>query len=158
MKHGTRSAYAHQGCRCAPCTEAARVYESGRRVTWAEGARSVIPLKQLRRDVQEEDEVDDGLEADVDAERPKTRAECPESRPCPWLACRYHLGLEVTPRGSLRPPLPGWEERETCALDVAARPVEPTLEEVGGLLGITKERVRQIEMQALLKLHQEDCE
>ena len=36
-------------------------------------------------------------------ERPTTRAECRNGpRPCPWIGCRYHLLIEVTPSGSLQ--------------------------------------------------------
>ncbi|MFY3742456.1 sigma factor-like helix-turn-helix DNA-binding protein [Anaeromyxobacter sp. Red801] len=42
---------------------------------------------------------------------------------------------------------------ETCALDVADRgPL--TLDEVGKILGVTRERVRQIEVAALEKLQE----
>jgi hypothetical protein len=40
---------------------------------------------------------------------------------------------------------------DTCTLDVADRG-EHTLEEIGQLLGVTRERVRQIELAALFKL------
>jgi DNA-directed RNA polymerase sigma subunit (sigma70/sigma32) len=41
-----------------------------------------------------------------------------------------------------------WELPETCALDVADRG-GVTLEEVGGWLNLTRERVRQLEVHAL---------
>jgi len=49
------------------------------------------------------------------------------------------------------PNLEVWELKETCALDVAARRGK-TLEEVGELANCTRERARQIELGALLKL------
>ena len=44
-----------------------------------------------------------------------------------------------------------WELRETCALDVAERG-GLTLEEVGEILNLTRERIRQVEAAGLKKL------
>lgn len=87
--------------------------------------------------------------------RPVTRGDCIDGeRPCPFLACRHHLALDIHPqRGSItinKPDVPIEEMVETCALDVADRgPV--TLEEIGEIMNITRERVRQIEERALAK-------
>lgn len=85
-------------------------------------------------------------------DRPQTRAECVDGhRPCPFVSCT-HLYLDVTPEtGSLKlnfPDLEVDELAETCALDVADRGPH-TLEDVGDLLNITRERARQIEAIAL---------
>jgi len=92
----------------------------------------------------------------VDVPRPKTRAECrEEARPCPWVACKFHLYLDVNPEtGSIKinfPDLEVWEMNETCALDVADRG-GITLEEVGEIMNLTRERVRQVETAGLGKL------
>ena len=92
----------------------------------------------------------------ADPPRPTSRGECRgQERPCPWIACRYHLYLDVSPRtGSLRlnfPDLEVWELEETCALDVAERG-GTTLDSVGRLLDLTRERVRQLEQLALVRL------
>jgi hypothetical protein len=83
---------------------------------------------------------------------PRTRGECLDGpRPCPFVHCRYHLAsteLSVSRRLKVRHIPCGMD---TCALDVADRG-EHTLEEIGQLLGITRERVRQIELAALFKL------
>ncbi len=83
--------------------------------------------------------------------RPRTRADCADGpRPCPWVSCRHHLYLEVDGRGHVRLAFPDkepWELRETCALDVAERG-EHTLEYVGRLLNLTRERIRQLEERA----------
>lgn len=86
-------------------------------------------------------------------ERPHTRSECAGGpRPCPWVSCRYHLYLDVSPRsGSLKlnfPDLEVWELEESCALDVADRG-QAGSEEIGSLLNLTRERARQLEEEAL---------
>ena len=91
-----------------------------------------------------------------DAERPKTRAECAEgARPCPWVACKHHLYLDINPRtGSIKlnfPDLEPWELAHTCALDVAEHGSK-TLEEIGEITNLTRERVRQVEVRGLLAL------
>jgi hypothetical protein len=84
---------------------------------------------------------------------PTTRAEClTMERPCPYVSCQHHLYLDVNPSsGSIKlnfPDLEPWELRETCALDVADRG-ECMLEEVGEIMNLTRERVRQLELRAL---------
>tara|TARA_B100001093_G_scaffold20855_1_gene18647 strand:- start:422 stop:688 length:267 start_codon:yes stop_codon:yes gene_type:complete len=65
------------------------------------------------------------------------------------------LYLDVNPdTGSIKlnfPDLEVWEMRETCALDVADRG-GITLEEVGEILNLTRERIRQVEVKGLQKL------
>ena len=90
------------------------------------------------------------------AQRPRTRADCADAlRPCPWYSCKHHLALDVDPntgRIDLRAdPEHLAELRDTCALDVADRG-GVTLEVVGELLGVTRERVRQLEDKALARL------
>jgi hypothetical protein len=92
----------------------------------------------------------------VDIPRPTTREECRgEARPCPWVACKHHLYLDVNPEtGSIKinfPDLEPWELQHTCALDVAERG-GITLEEVGEIMNLTRERIRQVEVRGLLKL------
>jgi hypothetical protein len=91
----------------------------------------------------------------VDIERPKTRADCGEQRPCPWVACKHHLYLDINPEtGSIKinfPDLEPWELRDTCALDVAERGGS-TLDQVGEVTNLTRERIRQLEVRGLLKL------
>jgi hypothetical protein len=92
----------------------------------------------------------------VDIPRPTSRAECSEDiRPCPWVACKHHLYLDINPEtGSIKinfPELEPWELKHTCALDVAERG-GITLEEVGEIMNLTRERIRQVEVRGLLKL------
>ena len=88
--------------------------------------------------------------------RPTTRAECVDmERPCPFVSCKYHLYIDVHPiRGSIKLNFPDadvWEMTETCSLDIADRG-GITLEEVGEIMNLTRERVRQVETTGLSKL------
>ena len=110
----------------------------------------------LRRLTREETEQAQSIIESLDHLRPKERGDCRESsRPCPWISCQYHLYLDVNPQtGSIKlnfPDLEVWEMQETCALDVADRG-GITLEEVGALLNLTRERIRQVELSGLQKL------
>ena len=95
--------------------------------------------------------------ADVpDYARPKNRSECKNGpRPCLYVSCKHHLYLDVNPEtGSIKLNFPDqevWELEETCALDVAERG-GITLEEVGEILNLTRERIRQLEVTALEKM------
>ena len=89
-------------------------------------------------------------------DRPATRLACKSgTRPCPYVSCKYHLYLDVNPEtGSIKlnfPHLEVWEMQETCALDVAERG-GITLEEVGEIMNLTRERIRQVEVRGLVKL------
>ncbi len=91
-------------------------------------------------------------------QKPKNRSECLKlKRPCLFVSCKYHLFLDVNPETkSIKFNFPGkevWELRETCALDVADKG-GVTLEEVGTIMNLTRERIRQVEMRALQKLRQ----
>ena len=88
--------------------------------------------------------------------RPKSRSECVDmERPCPFVSCKYHLYIDVHPvRGSIKvnfTDMDVWEMTETCALDIADRG-GITLEEVGEIMNLTRERVRQVETAGLSKL------
>lgn len=87
---------------------------------------------------------------------PTTRGECADmERPCPYVSCRYHLYLDVHPRtGSIKINFPDREPDElehSCALDVADEGGR-TLVEVGDIVNVTRERLRQIEEGALRRL------
>lgn len=91
-----------------------------------------------------------------DVARPTTRADCQGGeRPCPFVSCQHHLYLDVSARtGAIKlnfPDLEVWEMNETCALDVADRG-GTTLEEVGAIMNLTRERIRQVEVKGLAKL------
>ena len=93
---------------------------------------------------------------DIEATRPRSRADCANGpRPCMFIACKHHLYLDVNPTtGSIKLNFPDrevWELDETCALDVADRG-GITLEEVGTIMNLTRERIRQVETRGLAKL------
>ena len=115
--------------------------------------RRTIPAGRLRRA-----EMAAGLQlvAPDGERRPATREECAEiQRPCPFVSCKHHLYLDVNPEtGSIKlnfPDLEPGEMKESCSLDVADQG-GLTLEEVGSILNLTRERMRQIEVRGLLKL------
>jgi hypothetical protein len=92
----------------------------------------------------------------TEADHPRTRRDCYKmARPCYFVSCRHHLYLDVNPEtGSIKFNFPGkevWELEETCGLDVAERG-GITLEEVGRIMNLTRERVRQLEILALERL------
>jgi hypothetical protein len=91
-----------------------------------------------------------------DIERPVVRADCANgARPCPFVSCKHHLYLDVSARtGAIKlnfPDLEVWEMTETCALDIADRG-GTTLEEVGAIMNLTRERIRQVEVKGLAKM------
>ena len=94
-----------------------------------------------------------------DVERPMTRESCASMpRPCPFVSCSHHLYLDVNPEtGAIKlnfPHLEVWEMAETCSLDVADSG-GITLEEVGAILNLTRERIRQVEVRGLAKIKDE---
>lgn len=88
--------------------------------------------------------------------RPATRGECQGAeRPCPFVSCKHHLYLDVQPStGSIVfnfPDLDPDELAETCSLDIADKG-GANLEEVGAMMNVTRERIRQLEAKALAKM------
>jgi len=88
--------------------------------------------------------------------RPETRADCSRvPRPCPYVGCQYNLYLDVLRSGSLKYNFPHLEPSQmvvSCVLDMAEDECGCTLEAVGSVMNLTRERVRQIEARALMKL------
>lgn len=92
--------------------------------------------------------------------RPRTFEECDsvglgDLFPCPFVSCKHHLYLDVNERtGSIKFNFPGREVDElpaTCALRVAEEG-GLTLDGVADVIGVVRERIRQIEDRALLKM------
>jgi hypothetical protein len=95
---------------------------------------------------------------EIERTRPRSRADCATGpRPCLFIACKHHLYLDVNPAtGSIKLNFPDkevWELEHTCALDVADRG-GITLEEVGSIMNLTRERIRQVETRGLAKLRE----
>ena len=110
----------------------------------------------MRRLTREEMRQGAALAQYMDYRRPVRRSECAgKARPCPYVSCKHHLYLDVNPEtGSIKlnfPHLELWQMAETCALDVAERG-GITLEEVGEIMNLTRERIRQVEVRGLVKL------
>ena len=121
--------------------------------------KRTIARKNITREVLARESIvlDDGLVF----ERPCRRGDCFDMnglRPCPFVGCKHHLYLDVNPStGSITlnfPHLEPWQMTRSCALDEADRG-GLTLEEVGELTNLTRERIRQIELKALFQLKQQ---
>jgi hypothetical protein len=118
-------------------------------------SKTIAP-KRLTRDERRLSEL---LVYPTDVDRPGTRNGCSQmSRPCPFVSCSHHLYLDVNPEtGAIKlnfPHLEVWEMAETCSLDVADRG-GITLEEVGAILNLTRERIRQVEVRGLSKIKED---
>jgi hypothetical protein len=115
-------------------------------------ARTISVKRMTKREL----EIGRLLYPEDDYEKPSTRADCVDGpRPCPYVSCKHHLYLDVSARtGAIKlnfPDLEVWDMNETCALDIADRG-GTTLEEVGAIMNLTRERIRQVEVKALAKL------
>ena len=117
---------------------------------------STLSTRQLRRERPRTGQSRGDLLAIVDDARPQTRADCRGGcRPCLYVSCRFHLYLDVNEStGAIKlnfPHLEPWELSESCALDIAERG-GLSLEELGALLNVTRERARQLEQSGLSKI------
>lgn len=111
----------------------------------------------MKRETKQNRELQRAIYGEADEIRiPATRGDCASvPRPCPYVACPYHLYLDVNPKtGAIKlnyPDLEVWELSQSCVLDIADRG-NVTLEETGAHMNITRERVRQIEEKAIRKV------
>lgn len=137
-----------------------RVVELGR--ARAEGRQPLVSARTVsmsRLSKREVERTRTALALVPEYARPATRAECVQGehaeRPCPFVSCKHHLFLDVSDRtGSIKlnfPDLEVWELTESCSLDVADRG-GVTLEDVGQIMNITRERVRQLEVRGVARL------
>jgi hypothetical protein len=115
-------------------------------------ARTISVKRMTKREI----EFGRLLYPEVDYWKPSVREECVGGpRPCPFVSCKHHLFIDVSPKtGAIKlnfPDLEVWDLKESCALDVADRG-GTTLEDVGAIMNLTRERIRQVEVKALAKL------
>lgn len=115
-------------------------------------ARTISVKRMTKREL----EIGRLLYPETDYWKPRTRGECKGGpRPCPFISCKHHLYVDVSPRtGAIKlnfPDLEVWELTESCALDIADHG-GTTLEDVGAIMNLTRERIRQVEVKALAKL------
>jgi hypothetical protein len=115
-------------------------------------ARTISVKRMTKREL----EIGRLLYPEDDHNKPRQRSACAEgARPCPYVSCKHHLYVDVSPRtGAIKlnfPDLEVWEMGDSCALDVADRG-GTTLEDVGAIMNLTRERIRQVEVKALAKL------
>jgi hypothetical protein len=140
--------------KAAPNTSATAVTREQRRSRRKREIRArTISVKRMTK---RELEIGRMLYPETDYFKPHTRVECVDgARPCPYVSCQHHLYLDVSARtGAIKlnfPDLEVWDMNETCALDVADRG-GTTLEDVGAIMNLTRERIRQVEVKALAKL------
>lgn len=126
--------------------------------------KRTLSMKRLSRAEREELRSLSLGVSELFSQRPRIRGECQGGeRPCPWVSCKYHLYLDINPKtGSIKLNWRGepWEMPQTCALDVAERAVginyagthQTTLTQISTLIGLARERARQIEAESLAKL------
>ena len=115
-------------------------------------ARTISVKRMTKREL----EMGRLLYPETDYAKPATRAECAEGpRPCPYVSCKYHLYLDVQHRtGAIKLNFPDIEVEqmnESCSLDIADRG-GTTLEEVGAIMNLTRERIRQLEVRSMAKV------
>lgn len=123
-----------------------------------QGRGRTVSRKALRKQLKLQRRMYGPLEPAVTVARPRCRADCIDGpRPCPWVGCKWNLYLDVSEHGSLQLNFPELEVDQVpnnCALDLADRG-GITLEQVGDVMNVTRERVRQIETLALRRLEHE---
>ena len=145
--------------------------ETKEEVVWTDGEGAeprrrskTMSRKEMARDLRrrrlagELDPEEQELLAEIEKNRPRTRADCVNGpRPCQFVSCKHNLYLDVNPEtGSIKLNFPDkeiWELEHTCALDVAEKG-GITLEEVGAIMNLTRERIRQVETRGLMKLRE----
>jgi len=88
---------------------------------------------------------------------PVVRSDCPKHRPCPYVTCRYNLYLDIRASGNITfnfSDMPIEMVRHSCSLDIAnEHELGLPLGKIGEIMNLTRERVRQIELEATEKIN-----
>lgn len=105
-----------------------------------------MPIKKMTRKYLKKNAV----EYPEGVSRPAKRSDCMGiPRPCPFVGCRYHLFLDVNETtGSIKFNFPNLEPHQlldSCSLDLVDQHQELTLEYIGEIMNLSRERIRQIE-------------
>jgi hypothetical protein len=124
--------------------------------TWTHSRKEIARALRRERESGVVDEELGQIIQEIESIRPRSRADCLNGpRPCMFISCKHHLYLDINPStGSIKMNFPErevWEMTESCALDIADRG-GITLEEVGEVMNLTRERIRQLETRGLKKL------
>lgn len=109
----------------------------------------------------------------AERERPRDVRECLASdlgapgSPCPWVGCSRNTLLDVTETGSIKFRYAvraadgtvdvDWDRVRAFGLPTCTERVDPdgmTLDDLGAVLGVTRERIRQLETIALARLRE----
>jgi hypothetical protein len=118
---------------------------------------SVTKAKRRSRQRQRIFDFEPELTEELGKLRPTCRSQCRQAvRPCPWVACKYHLYGEFDDDGIWHCNHPGkepWELENTCALDLADEGPLST-EQIGAAIGVGAERARQIVVEGLQALRE----
>lgn len=92
---------------------------------------------------------------------PLIREKCPDYRPCPYVSCRHHIGLEPELyRSTIHYARPGVKDGdlseldESCSLDFHMDP--KSLEEIAQILGSSRANMQRTAMSALNKIEAQD--
>ena len=132
-------------------------------ISTSEGSAAIaFPLKDMMAKQKRKTKRSIAVNNDEPLEGPRTsrhlpriRAHCLDGhRPCPYVTCKHNLYLDVSTAGSILlnfPHLEPHEMGESCVLDVAER-MGMTLEEVGAMFDLTRERIRQVQEKAAEKV------
>ena len=89
-------------------------------------ARTISVKRMTKREL----EIGRLLYPEDDYAKPRVRSACAGgARPCPYVSCKHHLYVDVSPRtGAIKlnfPDLEVWEMGDSCALDVFQRRPAP---------------------------------
>lgn len=134
---------------CGPCRDKAADADKHEKCNRMRKLLPNIRSKYAIKSVLEEAKKTDRILAKY--ERPRTRGDCLSGgcnaeRPCPFVSCKYHLGIDVTEKGKVSVPIgmEPWEVPFTCALDIADMGGLDSYDAAGDIMLLTRERVRQI--------------